>query len=107
MKSFNEDEVSGEMHRQTNIAKIEQDIAIGVSQLDEDMSMDNINALMSLYQKAIEYFSADSDDRFMGISLNAIPLDWLSFNCLQRLHGESTRTPQTIGHSDYHLKRLG
>jgi hypothetical protein len=39
-------------------------IAIYEDILNDDLTIDNINSLLSLYQKAIEYFSALDSERF-------------------------------------------
>lgn len=54
-------------YEHTDILKIEHTIAIYRSRLEDDLSLHNISSLMELYQKAIEFYSAVSDNRFMGI----------------------------------------
>lgn len=69
-KAIMESDVTITAYQSTDIEKISHNIAIYRSRLEDDLSIHNINTLMELYQKAIEFYSATSDDRFIGIPIN-------------------------------------
>ena len=59
-----EKEVSPQAIRQTEIDVVLEAIAVYESNFQEKMTIDNINGLMTLYQQAIEYYSALNDSRY-------------------------------------------
>ena len=57
-------EVTLKAYEKTNIFEVLENIAILESRLSEELTVELVNTLMGLYQKAIEYYSAINDPHY-------------------------------------------
>ena len=61
---ISEEEVKPQSYQKVNISDILESITVYESNLEQHMSVEIVNSLMSLYQQAIEYFSAINDPQY-------------------------------------------
>ena len=102
MPNLKEEEVTSKSLRRTKIDEILQSIAVYESNLETNLNIDMINSLMSLYQQAIEYYSALNDDRFQDfiMRLHKMLRNEIIQTVLQSQHEVSAKPKATESHEE-------
>lgn len=106
LPNLKEEEVTSKSLRRTKIDEILQSIAVYESNLETNLNIDMINSLMSLYQQAIEYYSALNDDRFQDfiMRLHKMLRNEVIQTVLQSQHEVSAK-PKAIESHEEEAKR--
>lgn len=102
LPNLKEEEVTSKSLRRTKIDEILQSIAVYESNLETNLNIDMINSLMSLYQQAIEYYSALNDDRFQDfiMRLHKMLGNEVIQTVLQSQHEVSAKPNATESHEE-------
>mmetsp|Transcript_33953 Transcript_33953/g.59175 ORF Transcript_33953/g.59175 Transcript_33953/m.59175 type:complete len:594 (-) Transcript_33953:1049-2830(-) len=87
-QTLREDEVTAKSLQTINIREVLQAIAVREIEMGRNLSIESINELMSLYQRAIEYYSGVGDPQF-DVYLNRMRSFLNKPDVLSTLRGES------------------